>query len=94
MFVLWVVVASGFHVSIPWTRPGTSLEAHKKVKKAKWEKHGRGNYPVRVGDTVCVNSGDDKGETGIIKRIYRGRCIVEGLNMRTKHKKPQQGNFC
>ncbi|MAE28865.1 MAG: 50S ribosomal protein L24 [Planctomycetes bacterium] len=47
---------------------------------------------VRKGDTVIVISGNDKGRTGeIIEAIpTRQRVVVEGVNMRWKHRKPTQ----
>ena len=47
---------------------------------------------LRVGDTVQVIAGSDKGRTGEIIQILRkkDRVIVEGVNMVTKHIKPSQ----
>lgn len=47
---------------------------------------------LRVGDTVQVIAGSDKGKTGEIIQILRkeDRVIVEGVNMVTKHIKPSQ----
>ncbi|MCD7892743.1 MAG: 50S ribosomal protein L24 [Erysipelotrichaceae bacterium] len=47
---------------------------------------------LRVGDTVIVIAGKDKGRTGEIVQILRkeNRVIVEGINMVTKHIKPSQ----
>ncbi|MCD7949659.1 MAG: 50S ribosomal protein L24 [Erysipelotrichaceae bacterium] len=47
---------------------------------------------LRVGDTVIVIAGKDKGRTGEIVQILRkeNRVIVEGVNMVTKHVKPTQ----
>lgn len=47
---------------------------------------------LRVGDTVQVIAGSDKGKTGEIIQILRkeNRVIVEGVNMVTKHIKPSQ----
>ncbi|MCD7839348.1 MAG: 50S ribosomal protein L24 [Erysipelotrichaceae bacterium] len=47
---------------------------------------------LRVGDTVIVIAGKDKGRTGEIVQILRkeNRVIVEGINMVTKHIKPTQ----
>ncbi len=47
---------------------------------------------LRVGDTVIVIAGKDKGRTGEIVQILRkeNRVIVEGVNMVTKHIKPTQ----
>ena len=49
---------------------------------------------LRVGDTVQVIAGSDKGKTGEILRILRKeeRVIVEGVNMVTKHIKPSQAD--
>ena len=49
---------------------------------------------VRTGDTVMVIAGNDKGRSGTVKEVQReaGRVIVEGINMRWKHKKPSQKN--
>ncbi|MBE9077644.1 50S ribosomal protein L24 [Romeria aff. gracilis LEGE 07310] len=47
---------------------------------------------VRKGDTVQVITGRDKGKVGEIVAIKpkRSQVIVEGVNVRTKHVKPQQ----
>ena len=49
---------------------------------------------LRVGDTVQVVAGSDKGKTGEIIQIHRkeDRDIVEGINMVTKHIKPSQAD--
>jgi large subunit ribosomal protein L24 len=49
---------------------------------------------VRKGDTVIVIAGNDKGKTGTIKEALRDqyRVIVEGVNLRWRHKKPSQQN--
>ena len=53
---------------------------------------------VRKGDTVFVNAGDDKGKQGRVlevvfdKKTGRTRAIVEGVNMVTKHTKPNNKN--
>lgn len=46
---------------------------------------------VKSGDTVVVTAGKDKGKTGKVLRVIpnENRVIVEGINMLTKHKKPQ-----
>jgi large subunit ribosomal protein L24 len=45
---------------------------------------------VRKGDTVFVNAGEDKGKTGRILQVIvkKERAIVEGVNMVSKHTKP------
>lgn len=49
---------------------------------------------VRSGDTVKVISGNAKGETGVIKKVIveKLRATVEGVNMITKHVKPNAQN--
>jgi large subunit ribosomal protein L24 len=49
---------------------------------------------VRKGDTVVVISGNDKGKRGEIKSVLheRGRVVVDGVNLRWKHRKPNQKN--
>ena len=46
---------------------------------------------LRVGDTVQVIAGSDKGKTGEVIQILRkeNKVIVEGVNMVTKHIKPR-----
>lgn len=45
---------------------------------------------IKKGDTVYVNSGDEKGKTGRVLevQIKKSRAIVEGLNMVSKSMKP------
>ena len=45
---------------------------------------------IKKGDTVYVNSGEDKGKTGRVLQVLinKDRAIVEGINMITKHSKP------
>lgn len=49
---------------------------------------------VRTGDTVIVIAGNDKGTTGEVVQVLnkRDRVIVEGVNLRWKHRKPTQQN--
>ncbi len=49
---------------------------------------------IRRGDTVVVISGNDRGRQGVVKEVLRsaGRVVVEGVNVRTKHKKPDAKN--
>ena len=49
---------------------------------------------IKTGDTVKAISGNDKGKTGKILSVdlKKGRAIVEGLNMVTKHVKPTASN--
>lgn len=45
---------------------------------------------IKKGDTVYVNAGNDKGKTGKVLEILtdKNRAIVEGVNMVSKHTKP------
>lgn len=47
---------------------------------------------VKKGDTVVVISGKDKGKKGKVLQAFpkKDRVIVEGVNMVTKHQKPNQ----
>ena len=47
---------------------------------------------VRKGDTVQVIAGKDKGKVGEIVSVFpkRSQVIVQGVNVQTKHVKPQQ----
>ncbi|MDR1582527.1 MAG: 50S ribosomal protein L24 [Prevotellaceae bacterium] len=45
---------------------------------------------VKKGDIVFVNTGEDKGKTGRVLQVIvkENRAIVEGVNMVSKHTKP------
>jgi large subunit ribosomal protein L24 len=49
---------------------------------------------VKTGDTVKVIAGNDKGKTGRIMSVKtdKNKVVVEGLNMVTKHNKPNAKN--
>lgn len=49
---------------------------------------------IKKGDTVYVNSGEDKGKTGKVLRVLvkEQRAIVEGINKVSKHTKPNAKN--
>ncbi len=49
---------------------------------------------IKKGDTVYVNSGEDKGKTGRVLQVLvtENRAIVEGINMISKHSKPNAQN--
>ena len=46
------------------------------------------------GDKVIVIAGNDKGKVGVIQKVdpKTNRVVVEGVNLRKKHKKPTQNN--
>ena len=47
---------------------------------------------VKKGQRVVVISGNDKGHEGEVQEVYPGKnqVLVEGANMRWKHRKPTQ----
>jgi large subunit ribosomal protein L24 len=47
---------------------------------------------IKTGDQVTVISGNDKGKSGAVLRVFPedGRAIVEGVRIVTKHRKPTQ----
>jgi large subunit ribosomal protein L24 len=49
---------------------------------------------VKKGDQVKVLSGDDKGKTGKVLKVFpaENRALVEGVNIVSKHKKPSAQN--
>jgi len=49
---------------------------------------------LKRGDTVQVIAGKEVGRTGRVLLIDRekGKVVVEGLNMQTKHQKPNRAN--
>lgn len=51
-------------------------------------------YHIRKGDMVHVNTGEYKGQQGrVLEVLYdKDRAIVEGVNMVSKHTKPNAAN--
>ncbi len=49
---------------------------------------------VRKGDLVKVISGNDRGKTGKILKVFpdTGRVIIEGVNLIKRHSRPTQKN--
>ena len=49
---------------------------------------------IKKGDTVIVNSGEDKGKTGKVLQVFvqKDRAVVEGVNMVSKSTKPSAKN--
>jgi large subunit ribosomal protein L24 len=58
------------------------------------ESRVRPHLHVKKGDVVLVIAGNDKGKQGTVQAVIRetNRVLVEGVNMRWKHKKPSQSN--
>ena len=49
---------------------------------------------IKKGDTVYVNAGNDKGQTGTVLKVLvkEQRAIVEGVNLVSKSQKPSAKN--
>ncbi len=49
---------------------------------------------IKKGDIVQVIAGNDRGETGRVLEVYPKtlRVLVEGVNIRSKHTRPNQNN--
>jgi len=47
---------------------------------------------IKKGDNVKVITGKDKGKEGKVLAVKDGKVIVEGVNMISKHTKPNQTN--
>jgi large subunit ribosomal protein L24 len=49
---------------------------------------------IKKGDTVYINTGEDKGKTGRVLEVRpkEQRAIVEGIKMVSKHTKPSAKN--
>jgi large subunit ribosomal protein L24 len=49
---------------------------------------------IKKGDNVVVLSGKDKGKTGTVAQVLpkEGKVVVEGVNVATRHRKPNQSN--
>ncbi|MBI2625903.1 50S ribosomal protein L24 [Candidatus Parcubacteria bacterium] len=48
---------------------------------------------LRKGDTVVMLSGKDRGKRGKVLRVLprAGRLVVEGINIRVRHRRPRKG---
>ncbi|MDR1417354.1 MAG: 50S ribosomal protein L24 [Prevotellaceae bacterium] len=51
---------------------------------------GKVKLKIKKGDSVTVIAGDDRGKKGRVLEVLteKGRAIVEGVNMVSKHTKP------
>ncbi|GAB6281599.1 MAG: 50S ribosomal protein L24 [Ignavibacterium sp.] len=49
---------------------------------------------IKKNDNVMVISGNDRGKTGKVLKVFpkEQRVIVEGVNLRKRHRKPSQRN--
>ncbi len=46
----------------------------------------------KKGDEIIVISGSDKGKIGKILSVIKDRLLIEGVNIKTIHKKPTSSN--
>lgn len=49
---------------------------------------------IRKNDNIVVIAGNDRGKTGKVLKVYpkTSRIIIEGINLRKRHTKPNQKN--
>ena len=47
---------------------------------------------IKKGDNVKVIAGKDKGKEGKVLEVLESRVVVEGINMISKHTKPNQSS--
>ena len=49
---------------------------------------------IRKNDMVMVVAGNDRGKTGKVLKVFpkKSRVIIEGINLRKRHTKPNQKN--
>ncbi len=47
---------------------------------------------IKVNDKVMVVAGKDKGKEGVVQFVKGDKVVVEGVNMVTKHVKPDHQN--
>ena len=52
------------------------------------EKNNKRTNKIRKGDKVDVRSGNYRGMTGTVLRVLGDKVVVQGLNIRKKHVKP------
>lgn len=50
--------------------------------------------PIKVGNTVKILSGSNKGKIGEVLKLYsnNGKILVRGVNLKYKHIKPSKKN--
>ena len=55
-----------------------------------------GKLKIKKNDTVLVLTGNSKGTKGKVIKVFpnENRAIVEGVNMSSKHTKPNAANPC
>ena len=72
----------------------TCIKDYDGVGFLKENKDGREEVHIKKGDIVFVNAGEDKGKTGRVLQVLvkDNRAIVEGINVVSKHTKPNAKN--
>ncbi|KAL6782195.1 PRPL24 [Auxenochlorella protothecoides x Auxenochlorella symbiontica] len=95
------LTVQGIHTRCSPPRPSAPLrvEAAKIGPGKKWEHYelNDNGKPLRIpmhvktGDVVQVIAGDDRGKVGKIVKVHTkiGKVLIEGVNVKTKHVKPQ-----
>jgi large subunit ribosomal protein L24 len=56
------------------------------------EQRRRETKKIRNGDKVMAISGNERGQVGSVLRVLGEKAVVQGLNVRKKHLKPNQAN--
>ena len=58
------------------------------------KKNSQRKFNIRKGDVVKVLAGDSKGQQGKVLSVItsKGRALVEGVNLNSKHSKPTSAN--
>jgi len=48
---------------------------------------------IRIGDNVIVRTGKDRGQSGVVAKVYQGqdKVLIEGVNQKIKHVKGRDG---
>ncbi|GBG71487.1 hypothetical protein CBR_g8903 [Chara braunii] len=72
--------------------PGTAVAVLKKWKRKECKPNGlpvRQKLHIKVGDSVKVIAGDDKGKVSEVVQIYyhNGKVLLKNVNLQTKHVK-------
>ena len=65
------------------------------VKRRTYRKIVRNTQPrgnkICKGDQVIVKTGVSRGQVGTVLSLHNNKVIVQGVNVRKKHTKPQEG---
>ncbi len=72
----------------PFVKKGSKLVLSRALNKV-GATNPRIKCHVKTGDEVVVISGDDKGKIAKVLDVFQdGKILVEGVNVKTKHKRP------